>query len=184
MIKEKRINSFVEKLFSSKDYWRFPIGEANLLKTKEVEGWNKRFKKNSRKNFGIDLRTPLKCKESNCYLTQKQRCKDCQKTEKQRVELNISLKHFPAVFDRIFFAEKAFDKVAQQFGLSLSQTNMGDWRLWEKNEKGSFSVAELEAYGFRISGRFNGKMKFRDAKGLFIELLKIYLDAHKDCCQW
>jgi len=181
---ERRRNNFVEKLFSGKDYWHFPVGKENFLETKEIKAWNKRFEKDRQRNFGFSLKIPIKCKAPDCQSPQREICKICQKVEKQRIEGLIEMKHFPAVFNRILSIEKTFNKTAQQFGLSLKGDNFGDWKLWERSGKKNFLIASLEFYGFSEMGEFNDKMKFRDAKGLVTELLKIYLDAHKDCCQW
>lgn len=75
-------------------------------------------------------------------------------------------------------------KLAKQFGfLSFYNSELETGSLRRKKVNiNNFHGVSLDSYYFKVI--LSKKMKFFCVKKLTTELLKIYLDAHKDCRDW
>lgn len=153
--KELTPEEIIEKL-SNKNFSLFGKKCKSIegLKTPKFTGYSKTFSKDKVLCYGIIFVIP------------------------RHTRLNA---HFSYVYKKII-KKQILDLLVKKFGIRLADDGLGiDTIMVDMPNEKPIHLGMTDPCGFTFTRE---DIYFSRSKELAIELLKLYLDAHKDCCTW
>lgn len=165
----------IKALCGEKEYYRYGK-EENLFETKQIVAWTRGDCGDLERNITIKLKTPQTCKMIDLGKM------EGLSAEKKRAEFERQFHSLPGdhcaeIGEKIFLYISL--KLSEKYGLTLGEDADHHPALTFGNGYSLVAYVNADSFSVPHKNKF-----FLRTEELAVDLLEIYLDAHKDCCTW